>query len=174
MQFQLIKGLKKLLCKHCNIVTLDGPTIKQSVRALIDSGSGRSYISSHAVKNFGFNSVGSIEIAHCLFGGTITNFKKHAIYKVDVENINSTFKKQYQLVEVEKICGPICPTPQGPWTEQLTAKGIQLSDCNKHQYDIHVLFGVDTSSKLYTGKIFETKSGPVAFETRFGWTMMQR
>lgn len=154
------------------IIILKGPTLRQGIRALIDSGSGYSYITTQAVKRFGFKPIGSIEIVHSLFGGRITSLKKHAVYKVDVSNINNSIQEQYQLLEVERICNSINPTPNGHWIEELKVEGIQLSDCMQDQYQIHVLFGADIASKLYSGKIFETKSGPVAFETKFGWSLM--
>lgn len=154
------------------IVNVEGPSKKQALRILIDSGSGRSYITSAAVKNFGLEPVGSIELAHSLFGGHITNMSKHSVYKVDVSNIKNTFQKRYQLIEVDKICADINPTPKGPWLTELASQGILLSDNIKNECPINMLFGANISSKLYTGNIYETNSGPVAFETKFGWTLM--
>lgn len=132
------------------IVMLGGPNAKQGIRALIDSGSGRSYITSQAVKNFGFDSVGTIEMAHNLFGGIITNSTRRSVHRVDVSNIENTFQRQCQLIEVDTICGPICPTPRGAWLEDLAAHDIHLSDFMENECPIHILFGGDIASRLYT------------------------
>lgn len=144
----------------------------QSVRALIDSGSGRSYITVQAAERFGFNAMGMIEMAHTLFGGQVTGVKKHSVYVVDVSNIETGFSMKFKLYEVEKICGHIQPMLKGPWLEELAEQNIHLSDQLETSCPIHLLFGADTASKLYTGRIFETEYGPVAFETKFGWTLM--
>lgn len=64
------------------LLNVNGPNKKQAVRTLLDGGSGRSYITSPAVKNFGLQSVGTIELAHALFGH-VTNLQKHSVYEVD-------------------------------------------------------------------------------------------
>lgn len=71
------------------IVNISGPNKKQAVRTLIDSGSGRSYISSAAVKNFSLTSIGTIQLAHALFGGHVTRQEKHSLYDVHVSNMFS-------------------------------------------------------------------------------------
>ncbi len=153
-------------------VNVTGPIKTQAVRTLIDSGSGRSYITGKAVKNFGLTSVGTIELTHSLFGGHVTSRKKHSLYKVNVSNIDGTFEMQYQLIEVETICSTVDPTPIGPWVNELASKEIYLSDELQKECPIHMLFGANIISKLYTGNLYETESGPVAFETKFGWTLM--
>lgn len=55
---------------------------------------------------------------------------------------------------------------------ELETRNIKLSDAIEKECPIHMLFGANVSSKLYTGNIYQTESGPVAFETKFGWTLM--
>lgn len=153
-------------------VNITGPSKKQAVRTLIDSGSGRSYITGAAVKNFGLTSVGTVQLAHSLFGGHVTKQEKHSVYSVHTSNIDGSFQQHYQLIEVETICGIIDPTPNGPWLAELSSKGVRLSDELQKECPIHMLFGANMVGKLYTGNLYETVSGPVAFETKFGWTLM--
>ena len=54
----------------------------------------------------------------------------------------------------------------------MTRQGIHLSDGLREGCPIYMLFEANITSKLYTGKIYETRSEPVAFETRLGWTLM--
>lgn len=152
------------------LLNVSGPSKRQAVRTLLDGGSGRSYISSPAVKNFELQPIGSIDLAHSLFGGHVTKFEKHSVYEIDVSNTDNTFQKRYQLIEVEKICSAVDPVRDGPWITELRTKGVQLSDLIEKQCPIHMLLA-NVISKLYTGKIYETGNGPVAFETKFGWVL---
>lgn len=154
------------------LIIVHGGSKKQAVRTLIDSGSGRSYISGAAVENFGLKSIGTIQLAHSLFGGHVTKQEKHSLYTVHVSNIDGSFKKHCQLIEVKTICGQIDPTPNGPWLTELASNGIRLSDESQKECPIHILLGANIISQLYTGNLYKTISGPVAFETKFGWTLM--
>lgn len=95
------------------VLKLHGPISTQQVRTLIDCGSSRSYVSTPAVVKFGLKAIGTMELAHTLFGGRVTGATRHAVYEVVVSNNHNTFRQRYQLIEVEKICGPIAPTPRG-------------------------------------------------------------
>lgn len=90
--------------------------------------------------------------------------------KLIISDIENNYQKKYQL-EVEKICSEIDPIQKGPWLAELKEQGINMSDEIRKQCPIHMLFGANIISKLYTGNIYETQSGPVAFETKFGWTL---
>lgn len=126
----------------------------QSVRALIDTGSGKSYITTQAAENFGLKAMGTIEMTHTLFGGQVTSVKRHSVYVVDVSNISTGFNMKCKLHETEKICGDIPQVLNGPWMEELVEQGIHLSDLSEKAFPIHILFGADTASKLYIGTIF--------------------
>lgn len=154
------------------LVKLQGNRSDQCIRSMIDSGSTRSYVTRKAAEHFGLEVIGTIEISHNIFGGSVTSTRRRSVYEVIISGMNERFQGKFQVVEVDTICNSISPTSKGPWIEELAEEGIILSDCLDHECPIHVLFGLDTASKLYTEQIFETKDGPVAFETKFVWTMM--
>lgn len=117
----IIKHLHHLMFTYVERIVLQtillrihGSLMVQFVRTLIDCGSSRSYVSTPAVKKFGLKSIGVIEMAHSLFGGHVTGSTKHMVYEVLVSNRDNSFRQKFQLIEVEKICSPIDPTPRGP------------------------------------------------------------
>lgn len=102
-------------------------------------------------------------MAHNLFGGIITNSTIRSVHMIDLSNIESTFQRQCQLIEVDTICGTICPTPRGAWLEDLRAHDINLSDLMENECPIHILFGGDIASRLYTRKNFRDTYGTTRF-----------
>lgn len=154
------------------IVTLNGSKMQRPIRALIDSGSQRSYITKRAVRDFGIKSCGEVSIGHTLFGGLETQQKRHGQYLATVKDETSKFAYELELMDQEKICGQIACVPDGIWITELSNVGIELSDGTQEEKEIHILIGSDITSKIYTGRIYHTQSGPVAFETVFGWTLM--
>ncbi|XP_035715967.1 uncharacterized protein LOC110860203 [Folsomia candida] len=144
------------------------------IRVVIDTGSQRSYVSKKAVEVLGFKSVGEKKIAHCLFGGQETNVQRHKLYEITLQSKNRKFNCNIIVLDQEKICGKISRIPQGPWFKVLKSAGIELTDVERDDElrDIHVLIGADVAGDLFTGKIHRTHNGPVAMETRLGWTLM--
>ncbi|UYV63140.1 hypothetical protein LAZ67_2003276 [Cordylochernes scorpioides] len=56
------------------------------------------------------------------------------------------------------------------WMTELRSKGIDL-DVYRSNTEIELLLGADVYAKLLTGKKIELESGPVALETKLGWTV---
>lgn len=127
------------------------------MRAIIDTGSHQSYVSTQASKILGLPEVSTIETAHSLFGGFVTRQVKHSIYKAVISNQSTGYKQEVFLLDQAKICGSIPPVADGPWIEELKGKGIILSDFNSGQENIDVLLGADIASTLFTGKICQPK-----------------
>lgn len=83
-----------------------------------------------------------------------------------------TTRNQLEFLDVETICGDISNIPNEACVKELEQQGILLSDNPKTHNEIDLLIGADIASKLYTGRIYPTTNGPVAFETKLGWTLM--
>ncbi len=154
------------------LIMVIGTKERHLLRAIIDTGSHQSYITSKAANSLGLEEVTTFETAHSLFGGFVTSQVKHSLYKTIISNEDMSCQQEVYLLGQMKICGPIPPVQDGPWTKELHSKGIKLSDYNSGMENIDVLLGADIASTLFTGKICPTKYGPVAFETRLGWTLM--
>lgn len=142
------------------------------VRALIDTGSERSYIKKMLVQSIGCEVQGEVQIAHSLFGGHVTKLKRHSIYKVTVTRLDNTDKRQLELLDVDTICGDIINSPNEICIQELEQEGIILSDYPMKHSGIDLLIGADIASSLYTGRMYQTSEGPMAIETKLGWTLL--
>lgn len=132
----------------------------------------RSYVTNRTIAKSDYKPIGKVELAHYLFGGHITESKKHNVYEIEVSGVNNTSSLHFELLVIDTICGNIASTPNGSCIQELKNQGIVLSDYGQEQDDIDILIGADMASTLYTGNLMPTREGPVAFETRLGWTLM--
>ncbi|XP_021960659.1 uncharacterized protein LOC110856488 [Folsomia candida] len=147
---------------------------ERPVRAVIDTGSQRSYVSKKAVQVLGFKPIGEKKVMHSLFGGQQTDEQRHKLFEIALQSKDRQFHCKIMVLHQEKICGKISRVPQGPWVKELKGAGIELTDVDVDDElrDIHVLIGADVAGDLLTGNLYRTSSGSVAIETRLGWTLM--
>ncbi|OXA47678.1 Shikimate kinase [Folsomia candida] len=79
------------------------------------------------------------------------------------------------VLREKPIIGGIVPRVQnGPWIQELKAKGILLSDYSRHQVaepDIQILIGSDLWGSIMTGRMIKLRCGLVACESIFGWSL---
>ncbi|XP_072389317.1 uncharacterized protein [Diabrotica undecimpunctata] len=138
------------------------------VRALIDTGSQKSYILKATAKFLGYQSKGKISLVHGLFGGS-NLMQNHDCY--DVELNHDTYSCTFEALDQAVICNSVSSIFDGPWTEELRKLNIEISD----SYDstpIELLIGSDIAGKLYTGRRHILNCNLVAIETLLGWTLM--
>ncbi|XP_055943688.1 uncharacterized protein LOC129974919 [Argiope bruennichi] len=159
------------------VVVLRGETQDFAVRALIDTGSQKSYITKEAAKKMKYPALKETTLIHTLFGG-MQNPQKHSEYKIFVSDFNKNYHCTFNAFDQEKICAEICQIPTGFWSKELEDNGIHLTDqeclpsCSSST--IHLLIGADIAGKLMTGKILNLTCGLTATETLLGWTLMGR
>lgn len=139
----------------------------REVRALLDTGSQRSYILKSTAMSLGLKPKRVEKIAHCLFGGTEAEYT-HSCY--DMTIFHNNYSKTFEVLDQDFICNDITPVFYGPWMHELESFGVQVSDYNGHG-KIEVLLGADIIGLLYTGKRLVLKCGLVANETYVGWTI---
>jgi hypothetical protein len=154
------------------LVNLKNGAVTRSVRALIDTGSQHSYLTEKAAEVMGFSSCGEVKMAHSLFGGQETRLKVHRVFEVTLAGMDGKYHVKRRLMDQPKICGSVSSVPEGPWLRELTDAGIEVTDVDQNHRDIHLLIGADLAGELFTGKMYPTRSGPVAMETRLGWIVM--
>jgi hypothetical protein len=147
---------------------------ERNVRALIDTGSQQSCITEKAASVLGLRESGEVKLSHCLFGGKETGQKIHKRYVIDVSSLNRKFSCQFEVLDQPKICGEIARVPREHWLKDLTEYGIEVSDVGSESREINLLIGADMAGQLFTGRIHPTAAGPVAVETKLGWTVMGR
>ncbi|CAL8117960.1 unnamed protein product [Orchesella dallaii] len=155
------------------VVKIHGEKGTLLTRALLDTGSHKSYILKSLASQVGLRIMGEERVVHTLFGGHETGVEKHCRYKVKVSDINERYRCNLDVSDTKKISGHISSIPNGPWLEELRMSNITLSDVGLDD-EIGVLIGADEAGHLLTGKKIELRSGPVAVETLLGWTLMGR
>ena len=62
---------------------------RRKVRALIDTGSQRSYILKNTAKEMGYTPVGSESLIHTLFGGATSQREDHQCYNINLRSLTS-------------------------------------------------------------------------------------
>ncbi|GFV57548.1 uncharacterized protein TNCV_4399041 [Trichonephila clavipes] len=157
------------------VVMLQKGNHKSLVRALIDTGSQKSYILKSTAENLGFNYEGEEEFVQYLFRGSKTKMYRHKCYNICLTDIDNYYTCNLNVYDQEIICNNVPSIRHGPWINELKNRKINLSDSgHKLGGKIEILLGADVAGKLLTGTIFYLKSGPVAIKTKLGWTLMRK
>ncbi|XP_018577341.1 uncharacterized protein LOC108915711 [Anoplophora glabripennis] len=151
-------------------ITLKGATGTRKVRALIDSGSQRSYILKTTALALGLKPKRIEKIVHCLFGGQMST-DTHYCY--DVAMVNGKYTKNFEALDQPYICNEVAPIFNGPWMEEFKRLGVSISD-SENSDPIELLLGADIVGSLYTGRLHKIQCGLTAMETNLGWTVMGR
>ncbi|KAJ8914063.1 hypothetical protein NQ315_017584 [Exocentrus adspersus] len=152
-------------------VNIAGRLGTKQVRALLDTGSQRSYILQSTARKLGLQAVKEERIVHALFGGRNTAEQRHNCYRLEVSG--GGYNCSVEALDQPLICSPIPQITDGPWLKELEAMNIQLTDV-VDSGPIEILFGADVIGELYTGRKHALNCGIFAIETLFGWTLMGR
>jgi len=144
----------------------------RTVRALIDDGSQRSYISKELALDLGLKLIGKEEIQHCLFTGVQTSAQTHGRYEIQLRYPNRNGVLKLNVLDQQRICGDIPQVTKGNWMFELRKKGIWISDISNNSEKIELLIGADSIVGLTTGKEVHLRNGLMAVETVLGWTLI--
>ena len=159
------------VCLQTLRVRMYSDTGEKVVRAVIDTGSHRSYVRDVA-KELGYESRGKQKVTLSLFGGIKSTKDTHDIYNIRLKNLDNSFACNFCVMNKDIICEPLESIKTGEWMKELRAKKIVLSDVGLNANPIDVLIGADVAGRLMTGKKYDFDSGLTAFETCLGWTLM--
>ncbi|GFW58906.1 integrase catalytic domain-containing protein [Trichonephila clavipes] len=156
------------------VVNVHGIKRERKARAIIDTGSQKSYILRSTAEELGFNLQREEEFRHSLFGGTKTRIYKHKCYKIYLSSLDGNYICKLDALDHDVICNEISSAKKknGSWIHELKTKNIFLTDIQENTGPIEVLLGADVAGKLITGRREELKTGLVALETKLGWTLM--
>ncbi|GFU68554.1 rho guanine nucleotide exchange factor 17 [Trichonephila clavipes] len=154
------------------VVNVYGIKRERKARAIIDTGSQKSYILRSTAEELGFNLQREEEFNHSLFGGTKTRMYKHKCYKIYLSSLDGNYICKLDALDHDVICNDISNAKNGSCIHELKTKNIFLTDIQENTGPIEVLLGADVASKLITGRREELKTGLVALETKLGWTLM--
>ncbi|GFS61059.1 integrase catalytic domain-containing protein [Trichonephila clavipes] len=155
------------------VVNVHGIKRERKARAIIDTGSQKSYILRSTAEELGFNVQREEEFRHSLFGGTKTRMYKHKCYKIYLSSLDGNYICKLDALDHDVICNDISSAKNGSWIHELKTKNIFLTDIQENTGPIEVLLGADVAGKLITGRREELKTGLVALETKLGWTLME-
>ena len=140
------------------------------VRALIDTGSQKSYVLRKTAEEISLEVLRNEEMVHALFGGYQTQAVNHLCYQTQLCSLDNQYFCSIELYDQPVICGDIVNIYDGPWMQEIQNLGITLSD--HVNGPIELLIGADVAGQFFTGKQHILQCGLVLMETKFGWTIM--
>ncbi|UYV83961.1 hypothetical protein LAZ67_X000712 [Cordylochernes scorpioides] len=149
-------------------VTLKGNRTEKTARAIIDTGSQRSYILHSTAMEMEYEQSRREFFRHSLFGGSSTDVVEHDVYTIHLSDINNSYRCEFEALGQPLICGsipPVCPRSFLEGSEEL-----DVSDLMRDR--IEVLIGADIAGRLLTDAQRRISSGLVAIRTKLGWTVM--
>lgn len=152
------------------IVENDGR--KQELRAFIDTGCDRSYISKRAAHQLRLKPAGAMTAIHNLWGGSRTGPIIHHKYNIVMKSKESDFQLVLSVREQDPL-GIHIPNSLQQYPkvlEELNAKNIKLTDYGGSEADI--LIGGDAYPYLMTGEFIKLSTGAAAIKTKMGWTVL--
>ena len=152
------------------MVNLKGKDITRPVRAIIDTGSHRSYISNGAAKEMSYEILRTEELTHALFGGLSSEVTSHNCYRVYLENPDKSYTCRFEALGQSVICTNVLGIRNDPWMKEFQNLNIKIND--KSQAPIENLISADLAGKLFCGEQHILKCGLVAMKTKLGWTLM--
>ena len=155
-------------------VKLKGPYNEHIVRALIDTGSHKTYVLKSIADEMCLKVVGQQKMLHLLFGGEKTELRAHNEYQFNLKGLDAEYEYVINAYDEDLICRTLPSVSTGPWTAQLQSLGIALTDTGSSREPISLLIVADIAGKLYKGKVNQFDKGPTALHTKLGWTLMGR
>ncbi|GFX09994.1 uncharacterized protein TNCV_4101331 [Trichonephila clavipes] len=134
------------------------------VRAILDTGSQKSYISEYAAKFIGLKSIGKETITHGLFGGHKMT-EVHNKYLINLRSYDGKYSFIMEVNDQKNICLGISRINDSLVLQKLATHNIFISDSSannklclfeKHSDEMHILLGSDIIGKLFTGEKIHT------------------
>ncbi|UYV61190.1 hypothetical protein LAZ67_1003765 [Cordylochernes scorpioides] len=152
---------------------INGENKPKVVRAMLDSGSQNSYVLEQTASEVGLTMLGKKEVVHLLFGGVKSRPQQHKRYRIYISDVDSKYNCNFEVQDCSTICSAMPSAQPTEWMTELRSKGIDL-DVYRSNTEIELLLEADVYAKLLTGKKIELESGPVALETKLGWTSVMQ
>jgi hypothetical protein len=114
-----------------------------------------------------YKPTGEEKLIRGLFGGEMTNFRRHLCYKVHIQILYNEYACNFEAFDEEEICSRVPALVSGSWPDELRDRGIEI--LLEEDRPIDVLIGADIYGKLLTGRREILQCGLVAIETYLGW-----
>lgn len=142
------------------------------VRAVIDTGSQKSYITKEMCKVIGYEPIAEQLMIHSLFGGRNSGTISHKKYNVHLKSIDDKRSFKFVALDQDVICNYVPLVRSGIWSEELRNLNVKITDMDSEDSSVVVLIGADVAGRLLTGRQHVLECGLVAVETVLGWTLM--
>ena len=143
------------------------------LRALLDGGSQRSYITRRGQELLKLRPEGEQKLAIAAFGAAREEPKVCVIVTVGMELRDQT-QLYLSLVVVPMICEPLVGQPISEClkgNDHLSKLELaDIADCSS-SLPIDILLGSDYYWEIVTGKVCRATSGPVGIHTKLGWVL---
>ncbi|XP_055926927.1 uncharacterized protein LOC129958458 [Argiope bruennichi] len=154
-------------------ILVRGETTKRKARAIIDSGSQRSYIlKATAEEEMNYKAKRREYLQHSLFGGSNTSSCQHDVYMIYLSSVSEEYSCHFEVLGQEVICDSILSRKRWSHFKELRDYNIHLAE--DLDGPIEILIGADVAGKLITGNHLQLKNGITAIETKLGWTVIGR
>ncbi len=165
----LLQTAKATVCD----ATQMGATPTAEVRAILDTGSQRSYVTARIRELLGARTTHTETMIVKTFG--VARGEKRSCDVVQLRiSTNDGETLSLPMVVVPHICDPVCAQPidvsQASYGH---LAGLEFADSGEvgSSLRIDLLIGSDHYWKLVTGRVVKQDSGPTAIETRLGWVL---
>jgi hypothetical protein len=157
-------------------LALTGPKGSEKFRCLLDAGSHRSYITSKASTALGLSKIDQERLKISGFGGR-SSTKNLPLVNVGLgSEIGGQPFIILSCLETNRICDPIPFVPNGPWTESMKARHLNLAEDPSQSKggatwkgEIDLLIGTEHYYRVLTGAQIRLTQDLLAVESIFGW-----
>ena len=143
------------------------------MRLILDSGSQKTYITQRVKETLGLKSVTKEKLYIKTFGSDCSNVKTVDIVNVCLKNVSSDETLIVTAHVVPMICSPLShQAVQFAKQRYSHLEGILLSESDSgDNMEVEILIGADQFWNVANGETRRGNGGPVALNTRFGWTL---
>lgn len=153
------------------IVNIKKGNKDRQVRALLDTGSQRSYIRKNIVKELNLDVIRTERVGHTLFGGIEKEVSAHRCIEFEISALDHSFKINVKALEQERLCGILPKVKDEELIRKLHKLNIELTDTMSDINDISVLIGADYLNNILTGTLVHIDDSLCAINTKLGWTL---
>ena len=154
----------------CNV---NMPEYSMEIRAVLDTGSQRSYITERAKKALKLKSEDEQRMSIMTFGAQKGKELNCEVVRIRMQ-LRNGLNQEMKLFVVPQICEPLTAQPINICTKKfdhLCQLDMADSSDGKTAVDIELLIGADYYWDLATGHTRRGESGPVAICTKLGWVL---
>ena len=149
------------------------PRKKHYIRIILDSGSQKTYITQQLKETLGLKPLAMERLGIKTCGSDYDNLKTVDVVNLCLKNVDNDVTVTFIAHVVPVICSPLnYQTVQFAKRNHGHLKDIALSECNPEEnLVVDILVGADQYWNIANGEVKRGESGPVAMNTRFGWTL---